>query len=76
MEINGEESEVMRMQRQPFAIQIIVGQKLRENVEYFKYLCSIITNDARWTREVNPVLPWQKQHSKGDFFQQIRFKSK
>jgi hypothetical protein len=34
-----------------------------ENVEELNYLGSMITNDARCTREIRPGLPWQKQHS-------------
>jgi len=42
----------------------VIGKKL-ENVEYFNYLGSIITNNARWTLKLNPGLTWQKQHSTG-----------
>jgi hypothetical protein len=34
-------------------------KKELEYVEYFSYFGSMITNDAK----LNPVLPWQKQHS-------------
>jgi hypothetical protein len=30
----------------------MMGQTQMEYVEYFKYLCSVITNDARCTREI------------------------
>jgi hypothetical protein len=38
-------------------------QKQLDNVEYFNHLVSLTTNDARCTRELQPGLPWQKQHS-------------
>jgi len=42
----------MRILRQPFPVKIIIDQKQLENVEYFKYLCSILTNDGRGTCEI------------------------
>jgi hypothetical protein len=47
-----EKTKVMRISRQPYAIQIMIDQKQLENVEYFKYLGSTRTNDARCTREI------------------------
>jgi hypothetical protein len=38
--------------RQPSPIQILIHQKQPENVEYFNYLGSMITNYARCTREI------------------------
>jgi len=46
------EAKVMRNSSQPSLLQIMMGQKHMEYVEYFKYLCSVITNDARCTREI------------------------
>jgi hypothetical protein len=40
-------TEVMRIPRQPSIIQIIIDQKQPENVEFFNYLGSMITNDER-----------------------------
>jgi hypothetical protein len=37
MEINVEKTTVMRIWRQPSAMQIMVDQKQTESVEYFKY---------------------------------------
>jgi hypothetical protein len=51
MEMNVEETEVMKISRQPSPIQMI-DQKQSENVEYFNHLGSMITNDARCTREI------------------------
>jgi hypothetical protein len=49
MEINLEKTKVMRFSKQPYPIKIIIDQKQLENVEYFNYLGSMITNDARCT---------------------------
>jgi hypothetical protein len=45
-------TKVMRISRQPSPIKIMINQKQLENVEYFNYLGSMITNDARCTREI------------------------
>jgi len=45
MEMNVEKTKVMRISRQPFPVKIMIDQKQQENVESFKYLCSILTND-------------------------------
>ena len=39
-------TKVMKISTHPSPIQIMIEQKL-ENVEYFNYLGSMITNDAR-----------------------------
>ena len=39
----------MRISRQPFPVKIMIDQKQLENVESFKYLCSMLTNDGRCT---------------------------
>jgi hypothetical protein len=44
-------TKVTRISRPLFPIQIMIDQKL-ENVEYFNCLGSMITNDARCTREI------------------------
>ena len=38
--------------RQPFPVKIMIDQKQLENVESFKYLGSILTNDGRCTCEI------------------------
>jgi len=38
----------------------MTDQNQQENVEYFKYLSSVISNDAK----LNPGLPGEKRHSK------------
>jgi len=42
---------VMKISRHPSPIQIMIEQK-SENVEYFNYLGSMVTNDARCTQEI------------------------
>jgi len=42
----------MRISRQPFPVKIIIDQKQLENVESFKCLGSILTNDGRSTCEI------------------------
>ena len=52
MEMNAKKHEVMRNSRQPAPIQIMVDKKQQGNVEYFNYVGSMITYDARRTREI------------------------
>jgi hypothetical protein len=50
MEINvGKKAKVMRISRQPLPVKIMIDEKQLQNVESFKYLCSILTNDGRCT---------------------------
>jgi hypothetical protein len=51
MEMNVEKPNIMRISKQPSLIEIMTDQKQLENVEYLKYLVSMITDDARCTRE-------------------------
>jgi hypothetical protein len=52
VEINVEKAQVMRISRQPSPLQIMVHKKQLENVEYFNHLGSLITSNARCTREI------------------------
>jgi hypothetical protein len=67
MEMNVEKTKVMRISRQPSSVTIMIDQKQLENVECFKYLGSILTNDGRCTVRVklNLGLPWRKLRSAG-----------
>jgi len=52
---NGNEcgkTKVMRISRQRFPVKIMIDQKQLENVESFKYLGSMLTNDGRCTCEI------------------------
>ena len=52
MEMNVEKTKVMTISRQTSPVTIMVDQKELENVECFKYLGSMLTNDGRCTREI------------------------
>jgi hypothetical protein len=52
MEMNVEKTKVMRISRQPFPVILMIDQKQLENVESFKYLGSMLTNDGRCTCEI------------------------
>jgi hypothetical protein len=60
MEINVEKTEVMRLSRQPSPIKMMVDQKQLENVEYFNYLGSMITKDAKCTCEIKSRIAMAK----------------
>jgi hypothetical protein len=49
MDMNIEKTKVMRISRQPFPVKIMIDQKQLENVESFKYLSTMLTNDERCT---------------------------
>jgi hypothetical protein len=51
MEKNVENTKEKRISRPLSLAQIIIAQK-QQNVEYFKYLGSMITNDVKRTREI------------------------
>jgi hypothetical protein len=42
----------MKSRREKFSLKIMIAQKQLENMEYFSYLDSLTTNDARCTREI------------------------
>jgi hypothetical protein len=63
MEINVEKTKVMRISRQPLPVKIMIDQKQLENVESFKYLDSILTNNGRNDVKLSVGLLWLKLHS-------------
>ena len=76
MEMKVEKTKVMRISRQSFPVKIMIDQKQLENVECFKYLCSMLTIDGRCTREIKSRIAMAKAaftllHS---FYQQIGLK--
>jgi hypothetical protein len=79
MEMNVEKTKVMRISRQQSPIKIIIDKKQLENMEYFNYLSSMITNDARCTREIKSSTAMAKaafNKKKILFHQQIGLKFK
>ena len=52
MEMNVEKTKVMRISRQLSPVTIMIDRKQLENVECFKYLGSILTNDGRCKCEI------------------------
>ena len=55
MEMNVEKTKVVRISRKPSQVTIMIEQKQLENVECFKYLGSMLTNDGRCTWHVFKV---------------------
>jgi hypothetical protein len=68
MEMNVEETKIMRISRQPSPILIMVDQTQLENVECFDCVGSVITNDAVCMCKIKSKLSWQKRHSTRRFF--------
>jgi hypothetical protein len=52
MEMNVEKTKLMRISRQQLPVKIMIDEKQLENMESFKYLGSILTNDERYTCEI------------------------
>jgi hypothetical protein len=50
----------MRISKQPSPIKMMIAQKQLENVEYFNYFGSMITNDARCIREIKSSISMGK----------------
>jgi hypothetical protein len=60
MEINVKNTKVMRISSQLSPGTIMIDQKQLENVECFKYLGSILTNDGRYTCEIKSRIAMKK----------------
>jgi hypothetical protein len=60
MEMNVAKTKAMRISLELFPLQITIDQQQLENVEYFNYLGSMITNNARCTHAIG--LPYKSQH--------------
>ena len=52
MELNVEKTKVTRISRQPSPVTIMIEQKQVENVKFFLYLGSMLTEDGRCTCEI------------------------
>jgi len=53
-------TKVMRISRQPSPVTNMIDQKQLENVECFKYLDSMLTNDGRCTCEIKSKIAMAK----------------
>jgi hypothetical protein len=51
----------MRISRKLFPIKIVIDKNQPEDVKYFGYIGSIITNDARCTHEIKPRVAVTKE---------------
>ena len=74
MDIKVGKTKVMTISRQPFPAQIMIAQNQMQNVEYFICLGTMITNDARCTREITYRIAMAKagiQQEEDSFLQQI-----
>jgi hypothetical protein len=60
MEINVEETKVMRISRQPSTVEIMIDKKQLETVKYLKYLGSL-TSDARSALEIRSRIVMAKK---------------
>ena len=60
MGTNVERTKVMRISRQPSPITITIDQKQLENVKYFKYLGSMLTEGGRCTCEIKSRVAMEK----------------
>ena len=56
----GEKTKEIRISRQSFPVKIMIHQKQLENVESFKYLGKILTNDGRCTCEIKCIISMAK----------------
>jgi hypothetical protein len=60
MEMNVGRTKVMKISGKTSPVQIVINHKQLENVEYFKELGSMITNDKRRTREIKSRIAMTK----------------
>jgi hypothetical protein len=63
MEMNMDETKVIRMSRHPSSVQIMISETQLENVEYFSYLGNMVRNYVSCTRKIKSRIPMEKQHS-------------
>jgi hypothetical protein len=59
---------VLGISRQPSPLQYTKDQKQLENVKYFNYLDSMLTNDARCTHEIKFMIVLAAFNKKKDLF--------
>jgi hypothetical protein len=61
--VGGKKRKLMRISRQPSAVEVMSEQKQMENVKYFRYAGCIIINGTRSTREIKSRITMAMQHS-------------
>jgi len=66
IEKNVANTKVTKISWQPSPMQIMVDQNQLENMEYFDYWGSMITNDARCTCEIKSRIAMTKAAFKGE----------
>jgi hypothetical protein len=54
------QKKIMGIARQPFSVKILIEQKQLENLEYFKYLGTMIESDSRYRRKIKPRIAMGK----------------
>jgi hypothetical protein len=77
MQKNVEKTKVMGISRQPSPEKVMMDQKHPENVEYFNYFGSMITNDARCAWKIKSMIVMEKaafDKKEESFHQQIGLK--
>jgi len=47
-------TKVIGISRQPFSVHILIDKIQLENLEYFKYLGTMVASDSKYRREINP----------------------
>jgi hypothetical protein len=60
MEMNVEKTKVMIISKQLFPVKFMIDQNQLENVEPFKYLGIMLTNDGRCTCEIKSRISMAK----------------
>jgi len=60
MEMKIERTKVIRISRQPFPVKIMIDQKQLENLQSFKYLGIMLTNDGRCTCKIKCTIAMEK----------------
>ena len=80
VEINVGKAKVMRISREPSPLQNMIDQKQLANVEYFNFIGTLITNNARCICEIKSRTAMAKtklkKKKKDSFHQQIGLKFK
>jgi hypothetical protein len=55
-----EETKLIRISRELFSVKLMIDQKQLENVESFKYLGGMLTNDGSCTCKFKPSIAMAK----------------